>query len=180
MVPIFFAAFREERGKLSVLGNLPRVRANSDAVAPRHLAGILLTAVVIASLASFALIQVARERGEVLDLVDVQPRSIPYWGPGEDVRIEWRQRRASEDAVVRMVDSADRPIRTLLGGGTLAGGDTQQVFHWNGRRDSGGFVGPGRYRVQILLRDQDRDIIPEQSMITVKGGGERIPEGDEG
>jgi hypothetical protein len=163
-----------------VLGNLPRVQANSDAVAPRNLAGILLTLVVIASLASFVLIQAARERGEVLDLVHVKPRTIPYSRSGERVRIEWRQRRASDDAVVRMIDSAERPVRTLLGGGALAGGDTEQVFHWNGRIDSGGFAEPGRYRVQILLRDQDRDIIPEQSLITVEGAGEQDLERDEG
>ena len=50
------------------------------------------------------------------------------------------------------------------------GDDTEQVFHWDGRRDSGRMVDPGRYWVRIVLRDQDRDIIPEQSRMTVRPG----------
>lgn len=141
-----------------------------QASAPNLLAGLLLAAVLIAALASLAVIQEARQRGEVLDLVEVSPRAISPPGRDERVRIEWRQRRTSDDAVVQIVTSAERPVRTLLDGGTLVGDDTEQVFHWDGRRDSGRMVDPGRYWVRIVLRDQDRDIIPEQSRMTVRPG----------
>lgn len=141
-----------------------------QASAPNLLAGLLLAAVLIAALASLAVIQEARQRGEVLDLVEVSPRAISPPGRDERVRIEWRQRRTSDDAVVQIVTSAERPVRTLLDGGTLVGDDTEQVFHWDGRRDSGRMVDPGRYWVRIVLRDQDRDIIPEQSRMTVCPG----------
>lgn len=141
-----------------------------QASAPNLLAGLLLAAVLIAALASLAVIQEARQRGEVLDLVEVSPRAISPPGRDERVRIEWRQRRTSDDAVVQIVTSAERPVRTLLDGGTLVGDDTEQVFHWDGRRDSGRIVDPGRYWVRIVLRDQDRDIIPEQSRMTVRPG----------
>ncbi len=160
-------------------GNLPPVQANSDAAAPSYLAGVLLAAVVIAALASLAVIQEARQRGEVLDLVEVTPRAIDGSGDGR-VRIEWRQRRSSDDAVVRIIDTADDPVRTLLDGGSLEGGDTLQVFRWNGRADSGRFADPGRYRVEILLRDQDREIVPEQGLIRLQrskappGPGEKV------
>ena len=129
-----------------------------------------MAAVLIAALASLAVIQEARQRGEVLDLVEVSPRAISPPGRDERVRIEWRQRRTSDDAVVQIVTSAERPVRTLLDGGTLVGDDTEQVFHWDGRRDSGRIVDPGHYWVRIVLRDQDRDIIPEQSRMTVRPG----------
>ena len=131
-----------------------------------------MAAVLVAALASLAVIQEARQRGEVLDLVEVSPRGISPPDPGERVTIEWRQRRTSDDAVVEIVTSAERPVRTLLDGGALTGGDTQQVFHWDGRRNSGRVVDPGHYWVRILLRDQDRDIIPEQGRMTVRAGAD--------
>jgi hypothetical protein len=142
------------------------VQANSDAAAPSLLAGALLTAVVVAALASLAVIQEARQSGEVLDLVEATRAFSP--AKGEKARIEWRQRRTSDDAVVRIIDSAEDPITTLLDGGTLTGDDTEQVFRWDGRADSGAVVAPARYQVEILLRDQDREIIPEQSVIRVR------------
>jgi flagellar hook assembly protein FlgD len=159
-------------------GNLTPVQANSDAAAPSYLAGVLLAAIVIAALASFAVIQEARQRGEVLDLVEVAPRSIEV--PGDErVRIEWRQRVSSDDAVVRVIDTPDEVVRTLFDG-SLQGDDTVQVFHWNGRGDSGMFAEPGRYRVEILLQDQDREIIPEQSLIRVRPSQEPSGSGEEG
>lgn len=135
----------------------------SDAAPPRYLAGILLTAVVLAALGSLALIQEARQRGEVLDLVEATDTFSP--DANERARIEWRQRRSSDDATVRIIDRAGIPVRTLLYGGSLEGDDRIQVFHWNGRTDDGDPAPPGLYRIEILLRDQDREIVPEQSAI---------------
>jgi hypothetical protein len=125
----------------------------SDAAPPRYLAGILLTAVVLAALGSLALIQEARQRGEVLDLVEATDTFSP--DANERARIEWRQRRSSDDATVRIIDR----------GGSLEGDDRIQVFRWNGRTDDGDPAPPGLYRIEILLRDQDREIVPEQSAI---------------
>lgn len=121
---------------------------------------------VVAALASLAVIQEARQRGEVLDLVEATDSFSP--AEGQRARIEWRQRRASDDAVVRIIDRAEAPVRTLLDGGSLAGDDTVQVFHWNGRTDSGDLAPPGLYRIEILLRDQDREIVPERSAIRLR------------
>jgi FlgD Ig-like domain len=137
------------------------VQANSDAAAPGYLPAILLAVVVAAALASLGVIQEARQRGEVLDLVEVTRTFSP--AAGERARIEWRQRRSSDDAVVRIIDRAEAPVRTLLDGEPLAGDDTQQVFHWDGATDSGALAEPGAYRIEILLEDLDREIIPEQS-----------------
>jgi flagellar hook assembly protein FlgD len=149
----------------------PAAPANSDPAAPRYLAGILLAVVVVAALASLAVIQEARQRGEVLDLVEVTRTFSP--ANGERARIEWRQRSSSDDAVVRIIDRAGDPVRTLLDGGPLAGDDTQQVFSWGGRDDSGRPAEPGAYRIEILLRDLDREIVPEQSRMRLV----RVPSG---
>jgi flagellar hook assembly protein FlgD len=129
---------------------------------------MLFIAVVAAALVSLALIQEARQRGEVLDLVEATDSFAPRGG--ERARIEWRQRETSDDAVVEIIDTGGRPVRTLLDGGTLEGDDRQQVFHWNGRTDSGGLAPPGRYRVEIVLPDEDRDVVPEQSAIRLRAG----------
>jgi hypothetical protein len=142
------------------------VQANSDPAPHGRLAVILLVAVSLGALGSLAAILEARQSGEVLDLVEVSGRFAPT--RGEEARIEWRQRRASSDATVLIIDRDERSVRTLLDGGALAGGDRQQVFRWNGRTDEGELAAPGRYRVEILLPDQqDRDIIPERSAIAV-------------
>jgi FlgD Ig-like domain len=143
-----------------------------SAAGHRYLAGILLVVVVLAALVSLGLIQEARQRGEVLDLVEATNSFTP---PGERARIEWRQRRASDDAVVRIIDSDDSPVRTLLDGGSLEGDDTTQVFRWDGRTSAGDLAPPGQYRIEILLLDDDREIVPERSAIEVRapadGGG---------
>jgi flagellar hook assembly protein FlgD len=129
---------------------------------------VLFAVVVAAALVSLALIQEARQRGEVLDLVDATDSFSPR--AGERARIEWRQRESSDDADVLIIDTGGRPVRTLLDGGELEGGDRQQVFHWNGRTDSGAVAPPGVYRVEIVLPDEDRDIVPEQSAIRLRPG----------
>jgi flagellar hook assembly protein FlgD len=134
--------------------------------APSYLAVVFLTVVVVAALASLALIQEARQRGEVLDLVEATNSITPE--AGQRARIEWRQRRSSDDADVLIIDTAGRPVRTLLDGGELAAGDREQVFRWNGRTDAGDLAPPGLYRVEIVLEDQDRDIVPEQSAIRLR------------
>lgn len=143
------------------------MQANSDAVAPPYLAGILLTVVALVALSSLAVIQEARQRGEVLDLVEATDSFSP--ADHQQARIEWRQRRASDDSVVQIIDRAGDPVKTLLDGGSLAGDDTEQVFHWSGSTNAGELAPPGPYRIEILLRDQDREIIPEQSAIRVRG-----------
>lgn len=133
------------------------------------LAVLLFVVVVAAALVSLALIQEARQRGEVLDLVEATDSFSPR--ARERARIEWRQRESSDDAVVQIIDTGGRPVRTLVDGGTLEGDDRQQVFLWNGRTDSGELAPPGLYRVEIVLPDEDRDIVPEQSTIRLRATG---------
>jgi hypothetical protein len=144
------------------------VQVDSDAGAPNVLAAVLFIAVVVAALVSLALIQEARQRGEVLDLVEATDSFAPR--ASERARIEWRQRETGDDALVEIIDTGGRPVRTLLDRGTLEGDDSQQVFHWNGRTDSGALAPPGLYRVEIVLPDADRDIVPEQSAIRLRAG----------
>lgn len=148
------------------------MQAKSGAVAPSYLAGILLAAVVVAALASLALIQQARDRGEVLDLVRATREFSPR--QGESARIRFRLRRSSDDAVVRILRRGDT-VRTLVDGEPLIGDDRFYLYRWDGRLEGGEPAAPGPYRVEILLRDMDREIVPERGRIRVarERGGER-------
>lgn len=141
------------------------MQARSGAAAPSYVAGILLTAVVVAALAALALIQQARQRGEVLDLVSATRQFSPQ--EGERARIRFRLRRSTDDAVVRILDRKE-PVKTLVDGESLRGDDRFHVYRWDGGTDVGKLAGPGRYRVEILLRDMNREIVPENGRIRVR------------
>jgi FlgD Ig-like domain len=144
-------------------------------VAPGRLAAILLCALAIAALVALAVIQKVRLEGVVLDLAQVSrctdqgevscnPRQ------GDRVFVRFRMRTDSDDAVVRIVNKEGEPVATLLDGGPLAGGERYYTFFWDGRLASGEKAPPGYYRAEILLRDQDRDIVPDESVLLTEGG----------
>jgi hypothetical protein len=136
-----------------------------------RLAAILFCALALATLGALAVIQRVRLEGVVLDLARVTRVTGPEASGKHRVEVEFRMRKESDDAVVRIVDRDDEPVATLLDGGELEGDDRTYVFYWDGRDESGERVPPGRYRVEILLRDQGREILPDES-VRLRGGGE--------
>ena len=139
-------------------------------MAPGRLAAILFCALARASLAALAAIQQLRLEGVVLDLARVTRVTGDEASAERRVRIEFRMRADSDDAVVRIVDDGDDPVATLLEGGELEGGEREYVFYWSGRDEAGNRVPRGRYRVEILLRDQGREILPDESVL-LRGDG---------
>ena len=144
-------------------------------MAPGRLAAILFCALAIAALAALAVIQKVRLEGVVLDLAQVSrctDQSVVSCNLRDEdqVFVRFRMRTDSDDAVVRIVDRDGDPVATLLDGGTLVGDERYYTFFWDGRLASGEKAPPGHYRAEILLRDQDRDIVPDESVLLTKGG----------
>jgi flagellar hook assembly protein FlgD len=137
---------------------------------PGRIAAILFCALALATLAALAVIQEVRLDGVVLDLARVTRVTGDEASAKHRVEVEFRMRTDSDDAVVRIVDSDDEPVATLLEGGELEGGEREYVFYWDGRDESGERVPRGLYRVEILLRDQGREILPEESVF-LRGDG---------
>jgi flagellar hook assembly protein FlgD len=135
-----------------------------------RLAAILFCALALTTLAALAVIQKVRLDGVVLDLARVTRVTGDEASAKHRVEVEFRMRTDSDDAVVRIVDSDDEPVATLLDGGELEGGEREYVFYWDGRDEAGARVPRGFYRVEILLRDQDREILPEESVF-LRGDG---------
>ena len=145
------------------------------AVAPGRLAAILLCALALAALAALAVIQKVRLEGVVLDLAQVSrctEESVVSCNLRDEDRVfvRFRMRADSDDAVVRIVDKQGEPVATLLDGGALVGDERYYTFFWDGRLASGEQAPPGHYRAEILLRDQDRDIVPDESVLIPEGG----------
>jgi flagellar hook assembly protein FlgD len=134
-----------------------------------HIAAILFCALALATLLALAVIQQVRLDGVVLDLARVTRITGEEASRDQRVEIEFRMRTDSDDAVVRIVDEDEQPVATLLDGGELEGDETEYIYYWDGRDESGERVPRGLYRVEILLRDQGREIIPDESAL-LRGG----------
>jgi flagellar hook assembly protein FlgD len=142
-----------------------------------RLAVVLFCALALAALIALAVIQQVRLDGVVLDLARVTRVTGESASPRHRVKVEFRMRTDSEDAVVRIVNDEDEPVATLVDGEPLEGDEREYTFYWDGRDEAGERVPRGLYRVEILLRDQGREILPDES-VDLRGGPE--PPADEG
>jgi hypothetical protein len=134
-----------------------------------RLAAILLCGLALATLIALAVIQQIRLEGAVLDLARVTRVTGDEASGERRVEVEFRMRTDSSDAVVRIVNADDDPVATLVDGEPLEGDETEYVYYWDGRDDSGERVPRGVYRVEVVLRDQGREIIPDESVF-LRGG----------
>jgi flagellar hook assembly protein FlgD len=136
---------------------------------PSYLAPVLLAALAIATLVALGAIQTVRLDGVVLDLAQVSRVERADAAPDRVVRVRFRMRSSTDDAVVRIVDRDGNPVATLADGKAIPGDDEFHAFYWDGRTESGAPAPPGRYRSEIVLRDQGREIVPEESVL-LQGG----------
>lgn len=147
------------------------MQADSDrGEAPSYLAPVLLCALALAAVAALAVIQRVKLEGVVLDLARVSRVQGDAASPARAVQVRFRMRSSTEDAVVRIVDRDDEPVATLAEGVSIPGDDRFHSFFWDGRTETGERAPPGRYRAEIILRDQGREIIPAESVL-LRGGG---------
>lgn len=147
------------------------MQANSDREAPPgYLAPLLLCALALAALATLAVVQMVRLDGVVLDLAQVSRVRGTDIDNDRVVLVRFRMRSSTDDAVVRIVDRGENPVATLVDGEPIEGDDRFHTFFWNGRTETGDPAPPGHYRAEILLRDQGREIIPDESVL-LRGGG---------
>lgn len=139
-------------------------------VAPGRLAAILFCSLALATLGALAVIQKLRLDGVVLDTARIVRLTGDEATKNRRAKVEFRMRTDSDDAVVRIVNRDEQPVATLLDGGQLEGGERVYVFYWDGRDESGERVPAGTYRMEILLRDQGREILPDEDVL-LRGGG---------
>jgi hypothetical protein len=73
-------------------------------------------------------------------------------------RIHFRITR-SDTADVEIVDPQERLVRTLARDRFLKR-YRFFTFHWNGRTNSGAIAPPGRYKLRLILHQDDRSLVP--------------------
>lgn len=135
-----------------------------------RLAAILFCGLALATLATLAVIQKVRLEGVVLDLAHLSRLTGDDATRRHRVEVEFRMRSDSDDAVVRIVDSEEEPVVTLVDGEPLEGDEREYTFYWDGRDEAGERVPRGYYRMEILLRDQGREIVPDESVFLRRDG----------
>ena len=160
-------------GRSAVLGasiNLPRVQANSDAAAPGYLAGVLLTVVVVAALVSSGVVQEARQRGEVLDLVKATPQLLAAAPSEREDRmapapLERRRRRAdhrrggpARSDACSTAGSSPATIASRCSTGT-------------GATDAGDLAPPGLYRSRSCFATRTARSFPSERDPPARGLG---------
>jgi hypothetical protein len=112
------------------------------------IAALAMAALLVATAGSIVLTQHLRDEGPVASSIHWKTR------PGPRYRVCFRLTR-TDDVRVAVVDAEDRQVK-LLADAPLAGGDTPHCFDWDGTGDGGQPAAPGRYHLQLALRDADR------------------------
>jgi hypothetical protein len=112
------------------------------------IAALTIAALLVSTAGAMVLTQHLRDEGPVASSIHWKTR------PGPRYRVCFRLTK--DDRVrVAVVDFDERPVR-LLFDGPLRGGDAAHCFDWDGRTDAGEPVPPGRYLLQLTLREADR------------------------
>jgi hypothetical protein len=149
----------------------PPVAPRADRTSPsRYLAPVVVALLALATIGAFAYAQRLKREPLILDKVSFGTRETRgAFTPNRDCvndhgRIRFRITR-SDRANVEIVDPDGRLVRMLARDRFLKR-YRFFVFHWNGRTDAGRPAPPGRYKLELVLLGEDRELTP--------GGGLRL------
>ena len=131
---------------------------------------VLLVVLVAASVATAAAVIHARSPKLALEVTRFDREISPRCGCKEGVaHIRFFVRESDPHATVEIVGPDLAPVRTLARGPLVA--NMPVSFEWNGRTDAGTLADPGdRYRLRVLLPDQDRDMVYTRRISLVEPG----------
>jgi hypothetical protein len=125
-------------------------------------AALIFFAVLAATLAIAVLVVRARSPDLALEVTRWKPctRELSSMAEGEAgrVRITFFIRENEEHALVRIVDSEERTVRTLDADLALAAREKAR-YYWDGTDDEGETVRPGLYRLGVTLPAHDREMV---------------------
>lgn len=137
---------------------------------PRALAPLVFVVLGVATVAAFAYAQRLKREPLILDRVALGRRVAGHRPPFtnsftpngdcvlDNARIRFRITR-SDTGDVQIIDTGERTVRTLASDRFLKR-YTFFTLHWDGRNDAGELVPAGRYKLRLILHDEDRSLIP--------------------
>ena len=127
-----------------------------------RLGAILFFVLLAATLAAAVLVVRARTPDLVLEVTRWKPctRELSPARPGNPgrVRVTFFVRESDDHALVRIVDSAERTVRTLDADRPLVA-EEKVRYYWDGSTDAGKRAPPGLYRLGVTLPAHDRVMV---------------------
>lgn len=136
----------------------------------RWAAPLLVTALVLATLAALYSNQRTRRQGLVLDSIHVSSAFSPD-GTGHRDRAKISFRIKGPDEIdLEVLDAGGAVVRHLAAARLLADREVT-VFHWDGRTDTGSPAPPGVYTLRVEELRRDRTITPSERIRLVVAQG---------
>ncbi len=126
---------------------------------------LLLVMLLVLTVGAFGVTRALRSQDDIVNTV----RLTEVIGPGERAQISFRLTVRETRADVLMIDSEGEVARALELARPLEAGT--YVGYWDGRGDDGKPVGPGSYRLRVVLDQQDREIEPPGAVEVLERAG---------
>lgn len=121
-----------------------------------HLGAVLFAALILLTIATFAIERVARSSDDVVNTV------VLSQSENRDSEVTFTLAEPDSDVDVLIIDGNEGSdgdvVATLAEGEDLAAGE--HTYGWDGRTDDGIPAPPGLYALEVVLGEQDRDVKP--------------------
>jgi hypothetical protein len=121
------------------------------------LAAVVFALLVVATLAAFAYAQRVKRDPLVLDRVGIgRKKSNAFTPPCERIKLKFRT-TTSNDGTVEVIRPGGE-IVAKLARHTFLKRYTFHTFHWDGKNEDGVIQPPGRYKLRVILEDEERNL----------------------
>lgn len=121
------------------------------------LAAVVFALLVVATLAAFAYAQRVKRDPLVLDRVGIGPKkSNAFSPPCERIKLKFRT-TTSNEAMVEVIRPGGE-IVAKLARHTFLKRYSFHTFYWDGKNEDGVVQPPGRYKLRVVLEDEDRTL----------------------
>jgi hypothetical protein len=130
-------------------------------------AAVIFALLVILTVAAFAYSQRQKRQPLVLDRVTIGKGDQKAFTPDADcrrdnIRIRFRT-TISGPGTVQVIKPGGRTVITLARDEFLKR-YTFHTYYWDGRQRGGGVAPPGRYKLRVILLEEDRTLVPPEAI----------------
>lgn len=134
-------------------------------------AAALFVCLFAAALVAAAIVAASRTSDLMLEVAEDFPKRFSPDGDGNDdvARLSFFVRESDPDARVYIVGRDEAPVRTLDAHVPLEA-DERVTYTWDGRRNTGTPAPVARYRLRVVLPNEDRDMVFPRRIDLVRNG----------
>jgi hypothetical protein len=125
-------------------------------------AAVVFALLVVATVGAFAYAQRVKRDPQVVDHFEINGKSSNVFTPEgrcdkRHVKLEFRT-TTSNEAMVEVIRPGGEQVR-VLADDTFLKRYSYHVFHWDGKNGKGVVQPPGRYRLRLMLENEDRSLV---------------------